>query len=435
MVFVKKFYLLTLTLLVISLFSCKKDDDGNAPDITINTPVDNQTFNVYDYITVNASVSDQTKIETLSVTLVDAQQSPAHVTVPISVTSASMTFNLQYLLDNIHLESGIYYMLISASDGKHDSHAYRKINIIAVPKVLKTVYVTSKTSSFQTNLSAVDSTFTSIIPGHTFSGDHLGSSVSSYYQQGCMCGNYTGNFSGIDLSNYNVKFGISPVISGNPYFTGFYNDDKTNYISKYDGNIKGYDYLGSINYGASAIGGYYSEHICFNSGYLISEQQDRTSSAKMLTTYFPSSGFEKNCALTQNIVSFCEKDATNVFLFGNVGTQGVIQLFERINNNIWNPYPFTLPAGTVLSAVKIDADTYLIGYSNGTVYKYQYLSGSLTTYMTGYTAVQLKFDDLTNELYVVEANKISVFDYTSLALHHSVISAEQILEINLLYNR
>ncbi|MGZ4078592.1 MAG: hypothetical protein ACXVED_10335 [Bacteroidia bacterium] len=424
-----------VVILITFLFSCKKDDDVTGPKVIFNNPIENQVFNVFGNVTVNASVTDETKIASLSVSLVDASQQLVHVTIPITVTSSpSMTFNMLYTLDNIHLESGVYYIMISASDGKNDTHAYQKINLVAVPKVLKKVYVTSKTSSIQTNLSAIDSTFTTIVPVHNFSGDYLASSVSSYYQQAYMCGNYTGNFSGIDL-NGNVKFSISPFISSNPYFTGFYNDDKTNYVSRYDGYIKGYDYLGNIVYGATAISGFYSEHTCFNDSYLISEQQDKTSSAKMLVTYFPTSSFEKNCSLSQDVVAFCEKDVSNVFVFGNSSGQGVIQLYDRINNNLWSPYPFPLATGTILSAVKIDADTYLIGHSNGTIYKYQYLSGSLTTYLAGYTAIQLKYDDLNSEIYVVEANKITTFDYTSAALHHSVNSAETILGINLLYNR
>jgi hypothetical protein len=432
---VKKKYFGFAIILLSFLVSCKKDDDGNGPEVKFNTPLENQTFNIYDPVTVNASVSDQTKLATVSISLEDAQGTPAYITIPVSVTSPSMTINEQYMLDNIHLESGLYYIVISASDGKHDTHARQKINVIAVPKVLKTIYVTSKTSSLQTNLSATDSAFTTILPFHVFTGDHIGSSVSSYYQQAYMCGNYTGNFSGLDIVTNNIKFNVTPIVSGSPYFTGFYSDDKTNYICRYDGFIKGYDRLGTSVYGANAIGGYYSEHICFSSGYLISEQQDKTSSAKMLVTYFPTSSFEKNCALTQDVVSFCEKDAADVFVFGNVAGQGVIQLFDRTNNNLWSPYPFPLATGSILSALRIDSDTYLIAHSNGTIYRYQYLSGSLTTYLTGYTAVQLKLDDITNQLYIVETNKVSVFDYSSATFIHSVTSSETILGINLLYNR
>lgn len=432
---VNKIYSLFSFLLIICLFSCKKDVDESGPNIIFNTPIENQTFNVYNYVTVNASVTDDTKITSVSVSLLDANENYAHVVVPVTVSSPSMTLNMQYMLDNIHLETGFYYIKISASDGKNDSYKFQKIYLIAVPKVLQTVYVVSNTGSSQTNLSTIDASFSSIIPFHTFSGDHLGSSVSSYYQQAYVCGNYTGTFTGLILQYNSPKFTISPIVSTNPYFTGYYNNDKYSYVAKYDGTIKGYDFAGSIFCSASTISGYYAQQMCFNDGKLIAEEKSILSGTKKLVTYFATGSQEKNCSLTQDVVQFCEKDATDVFVFGNVAGQATIQLFDRTNNNIWNPYPFSLASGNLLSALKIDSDTYLLGHSNGTIYKYEYSVGSVTTYLTGYAAVKLKYDDLNNKLYVVEANRVSAFDFTTLSLVNSVNSTENILDVHLLYNR
>lgn len=432
---VNKKYIFPGLMIILSLFSCKKDADEFGPKVTFSSPVENQTFNAYEYVTVTASVTDETKIESVSVSLLDAQQVAVHITIPVGVSSPSMTVNMQYLLDNIHLESGVYYMMVTASDGVHDTHAYRKIYINAVPKVLKTVYVISNTGASQTNLSTIDSTFSAIVPFHTFSGDYLASSLSSYHQQAYVCGSYTGNFTGLILQFNSNKFTYAPVLSSMPYFTGYVNDDKYTYVARYDGNIKGYDYTGTITYGATALTGYYSQHLCFNSDYLISEQQDKLTTAKKLVTYFPTGSLEKSCSLTQDVIEFCPMDNTNVFVFGNVAGQGVIQLFDRANNNLWSPYPFPLAAGNILSAVKIDPDIYLIGHSNGTIYKYQYSLGSVTTWLTGYTAVKLKYDDLNNTIYVAEASRVSTFDYFSTSLINTVNSTETIQNVHLLYNR
>ncbi|MCX6297090.1 MAG: hypothetical protein NTX97_13720, partial [Bacteroidetes bacterium] len=287
----------------------------------------------------------------------------------------------------------------------------------------------------QTNLSTIDATFSSIAPFHSFSGDYLASSISNYYQQAYICGNYTGNFSGHILQYNSPRFSIAPIISANPYFTGYYNDDKYCYVSRYDGNIKGYDYNGSVFYGANALSGYYAQHLCFNDGYLIAEEIDALSSAKKLVTYYPTGSVENNCVLTQDVVQFCEKDISNEFVFGNIAGQAVIQLFDRCTNNLWSPYSFSLASGSLLSALKIDSDTYLLGHSNGTIYKYQYSIGSVTAYLTGYTAVKMKYDDVNNKLYVVEANRVSSFDYGTTVLSNSVNSLENILDIHLLYNR
>jgi Big-like domain-containing protein len=432
---VNKKYISFCLLLVICLFSCKKEEDSSGPKITFNTPVENQTFNVYDYVTVNASVTDDHKIAAVSVSLMDNAQHLIHNTVNVSVSSPSGTINYQYLLDNIHLLTGVYYIRIFATDGINDSYKYQKIYIIEAPRVLQKVFVVSNTSSAQTNLSYIDPSFSSIVPFHSFTGDHLASSVSSYDQQAYICGNYTGAFAGHILQFNGPRFSIPAVTSSNPYFTGYYNDERDTYVARYNGTIRGYDYAGTVIYSAAALGGYYPQKFCFNDDYLIAEEKEVLSSTRQLVTYFPNGGFEKSCALTQDVVAYGEKDATNVFIFGNTAGQATLRLFDRINNNIWSPYPFPLATGSMLSALKIDPDTYLIGHSNGTIYKYQYSIGSVTTYLTGYTAVQLKYDDLNNILYVVESNRVSTFNYTSSAPVNTVNSTENILDVHLLYNR
>jgi hypothetical protein len=428
--------LFLMIVLISFLFSCKKEGDIFGPKVVINTPVENQSYNVFGFIQVNATVTDQTKITAVSICLTDLQQIPVHTSISIPVTSPSMTINTPYLLNNIHLETGFYYLLITASNGKNISYTYQKVFIVAVPKVRKKIYVLSASDATQTSLSYIDSTFTTIVPFHNFSGDYIGSSASSYFQQGYVCGNYTGNFTGINLATNSLKFSITPITSAAPYFTGYCSSDKNNYIARYDGYIKGYDYSGNIIYNAMAVTGYYAQHFCFNNNYMIAEEKDKTAPDKYLVTYFSTGFGEQQIALTQNVVAFSALDISNVFVFGNdFSGQGVIQLFNQINNNLWNPYPYSLPAGAILSVAQIDAITYLIGHSNGTIYKYNYQIGSLTPYLTGYTAVQLKYDDVNNEVVVVEANRVTTFDYPTQLLHNSVVSAQPVLDVQLLYNR
>ena len=409
--------------------------DETGPVIKINTPLENQTFDVNTYVNVSGTVTDETRITAVSVSLLDINQNFAHITVPVSVSSPSMTLNMNYILDNIHLETGFYYIKISASDGENSSQKFQKIYLIAVPKALKAIYLVSNVSSATTNLSTLDTTFSAITPYHTFAGDYLQSSITSYYQQVYFCGNYTGNFTGHILEFNSPKFTVVPVTSTNPYFTGYCNDYQNAYVGRYDGNIKGYNYAGGIFYSATALPGYYSQQMCFNDGYLIAEEKQIFGAIKKLVTYFPTGSVEKNCALTQDVVAFCEVDESNVFVFGNVGGQATIELFDRVNNNLWSPYPFPLATGSLLCALKVDADTYLLGHSNGTIYKYQYSVSSVTTFLAGYTAVKLKYDDVQNKLYVVEANKVTTFNMATLGMVHTINSSETILDLHLLYNR
>lgn len=433
---VKKIFSFFCIIQIAFFFSCKKKEDDNfGPEVTITSPSENQSYHVFDVIQVNAAVRDESQITSLSISLVDANHGVAIPAFSLPVSSPSMTINTQYALDNIHLETGIYYLLISASDGKNDSHTYLPIYLTAIPKIREKIIVISAANSAQTHLSYIDSTFTAIIPSGSFGGDFIGSSISSYYQQGYVCGNYTGNFTGINLNDNSIQFNILANPSSNPYFTGFYADGKYTYVARYDGYINGVDYSGNSIFSANSKDGFYTQKFCFNNGYLIAEEKERFSSLKKIISYYSTGVAVQECSLNQNVVAFCEKDLQTVFVFGNSSGQGVIQLFDRTNNNLWNPYNYTLPTGSILSTVKIDENTYLIGHSNGTIYKYEYLSSSLTTYLTGYTAIQLKYDDVMNELCIAEANRISTFDYSTAMLHNSLNSSETVLDIHFLYNR
>src|SRR4051812_11665004 len=96
---VNKKYGFFLLFSLLTLFSCKKDQDVTAPKVVFSSPVENQSYAVYSYVNVKATVTDETRLESISVCLLDAGHTPVHVTVPVTVTSASMSLNMQYLLD------------------------------------------------------------------------------------------------------------------------------------------------------------------------------------------------------------------------------------------------------------------------------------------------------------------------------------------------
>lgn len=422
-------------LLSTTFLACKKEKDEYGPSTSFITPVENQSFNVNDDVLVQASIQDEYKITSVSVGLLNAQYQSVHSNVSVPVSSPSMNVNMYYSLNNIHLETGYYYIEIFATDGTNDSRKYQRIYITAIPRIIKQICLVSSNSISQTNVSYIDTTFSSISPVYTFSGDHIGSSVSSYYQQAYVSGSISGYLNALELEDNTPKYSITHPITSNPYFTGYYSNEQNTYVALYSGYVRGYDYNGALVYSANANSGYYPMKFCFNGGRLIAEQRAIAGGAKILVSYYAGGSPQQQVSMAQDVVAFCEKDDENVFLFGNVSGQGIIQLYERLNNNLWNPYPAALPTGSLLSAVRIDENTYLLGHSNGTIYKYEYQSSSLTTYMTGHTAIQLKYEPLHNEVYVVEANMVSTFNYTNTSPHNSIVSSENILDIHILYNR
>ncbi|HET6225225.1 MAG TPA: hypothetical protein VFF27_03035 [Bacteroidia bacterium] len=428
-------YFLMWSILVNLLFACKKEkSDHEPPVITISSPVENQTFQVNDDVLVKGTITDASSLARASITLLNAQRVPVHTTLPLDVSSNEIEINSSYLLDNIHLETGAYQLCIFASDGKNDAAAYVDIQIIGVPRMLKKILVASRPNTSQTKISEVD-TSGMFISYTNFPGDHLEFLVNSYFQELLHCGSFTGNFTGININNMSVVLTVSCVPSSTvPYFTGFYAMNNHYYISFYNEQIRGYDHTGNIIYNAAAMNGYVANHIFINDQHLIAEEQHKLNNDQKLVCYYPTGSIEQSCSLSQDVVSFCERDNTHVMVFGNKAGQGLIQEYDRVANNIWNSYPYSLANGMMNCAVKLDADTYLLAFSNGTICKYVYSSGSVTPYLTGYTAIQLVLDELNNTLYVVEKNKITVCNAQGKPMR-TVNSADELVALGLLYNR
>jgi len=424
-----------LLILPFQLLSCKKDVDEDGPEITFNTPFENQSFEVYEHIAVSAEIKDETKIQSVTITLVDVNFIPVHNSLSVPVTSPQMSVNTTYELDNIHLASGSYYLQIAATDGKNDARVYRQVIINGVPKALKRIMLATNSGTSATTMSYIDSTFSGVIPFHSFSGDYLGISASSYYQEVFLCGNYTGSYTALEVPSGAVKFTMAPLVTPSPYFTAYYSEEKNNYVARFDGTIKGYDQLGNVMYNANANSGYYARKLIINNGTLLAEEKSKTSASRLLVSFYATGMALQQVAISQDVVAFCRKDDDNVFVFGNASsTAGLIQLYDRVHNNLWTPYGYTMPPGNILSVVRINMNTYLIAYSNGTIYQYDYQLGSLTTYLTGYTAVQLKYDEVNNRIYIAESHTVTGVDYPSKTIVNTVSSGETILGMDLLYN-
>lgn len=429
----KHFYLLVIISLL--FISCKKEKDKRPPAIAILSPVPNQPFYVNEEIPVRGTITDESTLTTATVNLLNEQGNPVMPAVLIPVSGSTAEINLSYALTDIHLESGKYQLCIFASDGSNDHYAYQWIYIYGIPRVLKKILVTTSTST-QVNLSEIDSATSVLLPYQSFPGDHLASAVNSFSQKFFHCGERTGHFIGMDLENKSVFLDV-PVASSPPapYFTGFCFADNNCYVGFYNEQIKGYDQSGATVYNAKLPTGYYPIHLSMNNGQLISEEKHKITGDKKLVCYYTTGAARQSTALIQDVVAFCEKDATQVFLFGNKAGQGIIQLYDRVTNNLWDPYPYTLATGLVISALKLDADTYLIAHANGIIYKYNYSTSGVTPYLSGYTALQLLKDDHTNILYVIEKNAINGFELPGLKPLPVIHSSEPILDVGLLYNR
>lgn len=423
----------TLICLLSTLFyGCRKDEDTTSPIVNITTPYDNQHFTVYDTLAINAEVSDETSLEWITVGFTDENLTPVLNTVNIDITAKVQSIRLPYILYDLHMESGVYYVKISAFDGKNETNSYRKINITGAPRERTGIYILTENTS-TTSIYLVDENF-SITPKLTLNGDLSSAAVNSYNQDLYVAGGHTGSLNAIDTESHTVKWSVPVIPSSSPYFTNVYNDGKLSYISYYSGAVQAMDAGGAAKMTASAAQNLYPVQTLIHGSYLVTEQRNIASAEKKIVLYHANNGtMFQEALLYQEAIELFTKDANSVFIFGNNGSQGMMQIYEVSTNGIWTPH--TLPAGRLLSVTQINGKEYLLGHENNIVYKYTYANNSLTPWLENVRATHLKYDEVTNEVVIADANRISRYSYANAVLLGTALHSDNISEVEILHNK
>ena len=228
------------------MLGCKKDKDAQAPIVKIISPNENQNFMVGDTIQLNFEITDETKIESVNISIVDENQIPILPTSLLLNISNGSKLNEPIPIDNTAIASGNYFISIRVSDGKNEQTYFRKIYINELPLKRKAVFFISENSGqFQVN--KIDSAF-AIQFAYPLSGDFIGSVIDSKNKLLVTAGEFTGKLQSANTQSYSVNWSENPITSSTPYYRSISRGNDLNFVSYATGFIKGFDYTGAIKY-------------------------------------------------------------------------------------------------------------------------------------------------------------------------------------------
>ncbi len=429
-----KFFVFSFLFLFTLVFlnACKKQEDTSPPVIVINSPLQGQVYHVFDTIPVNVNVSDDKRLDPVAVTVLNSSGTAVMSAAVIHVNGRVAQIVFGYELSDLHLSSGTYSLKVSASDGVNVTNSFVHIQIQAAPYKRMGIYLISRNTT-SVIVSKLDTNYL-ISPVLVLNGDYSGSDISSYFQQLYVSGAYTGNFNAIDLKTRAISW-IKPVVPGsNPWFCGAFVSGTLVYAPFFNGAIKAFDTSGNQRFNLLTQSNYHPGKIFPTGNNILNEQIYVTNSSSKLVLNNGLTGFGiQELPLNQKVVQFCQQDPDHVFIFGNNAGQGIILLYTISANGTWSPKP--LPVGIILSAAQVDPDTYLIALSDGIIYKYQYSVSSLTPFISGIAASAIYYDGLKNEVLASCLKTLSVYDYASASLKHTVLHTDTILNFHLLNNK
>ena len=420
-----------ISVLLVIVLSCKKEEDTQHPVITIYSPAINRQFDVLDTILVEAAITDDIKIISVKVVLVNEEFIPVLDAFYYYPDASSYQINLNYPIDDYSLENGIYYIHIRADDGLNYKNEYQKIQINAIHREFEKILVLTRKNSNYIEVSGID-TSQNINTLFEINGDYAGSEVSSMYQQLYIAGRNQININAYNLDNYELEWKLD-VIPYDPIhsFNCLYYDEYlfSSFCYLY---IRGYD-----NYGTQIFNSWIDEfdlpaRIFRHNDLILVDKQSKIGGSTYISTYYFISGVEKQKLFsTYKVVEFFSYDTENVIIVANTYEHGTIKLYDPYQN-ILTEMQSTLDI--IISSVKIDQENILIGTEND-IYLYNFSQFSLNNILPGKVAYGLRYNEVNKNIYVIGSKKIEIFNYPGMILQNTYTHSDTILNVLLLYNK
>lgn len=350
---------------LLCLFSCKPKDEI-PPTVIINYPAEGSIYNVFDTVVTTFQLTDETQLISATAEIVDENFIPITPETTLEATSQSAEF---VLTDKL-LETGDYYVLVTAFDGTNETRAFRKIKIIALPKERKAIYVATSSGSGQDQVQFVDSLLQNSVVWVSPGQDVFQLCINSKYDQLSLVGRYNPGLITYNLLSESIlwqdnAFGASQV----PRFTNVYCYESSVYASFYDRELRGYNLGGSLTFNL-ATGNFVPETVFRTGNYLLIENNLVGDERFFMDVYSAqTNAFLRQREFDIDIVSICTLDDELVLLFGNDGNQARVFQYEVASDSWWEPRQ--LPAGKLIKAVGLEAGNFAIAHENG-LYFYTY---------------------------------------------------------------
>jgi len=419
-----------VALLVLSV-SCRKFDNDPA-EITIISPLPGTVFMPGDTIQVEANLSDDDDLGTLTIKLLNQSYTPVSHQDYYALNYMD-TYHLSqpYVIDDLFLESGTYFITVSVSDGSEDANEYRVIEIHELPKTREAVYFLTRPDTMNLNLVELDS-LGQLVNRLTIPGDYAESAINSRYHELIVSGQY-GYYNHYDLHTYSNIFSEPPYNGSGPSFLNLFFYNNLTYVSYYDGRIRAFDMNGSVKFNSAQPVYYQPGALCANSKYVFAEAfYTGQSERRLVVINNPSGVARQEYNLDAEIATILSTGENEVMIFGNKNGDGKIFSYHVVNNDADDLH--TMPGITIYGALMIDADNYALATQNG-LYSFQVSNNNLIPVDVNRPSYGIEYDEVNGILFSASGKEVRQYAFPSPQVMNTSMASDSVMDIRILYNK
>ncbi|MFT4679183.1 MAG: hypothetical protein ACI84C_000185 [Flavobacteriales bacterium] len=435
-------YAIAFTMCLIFFNGCKKDLDEISPRIKFISPYAGSAYSVLEYVDIQVTITDETSIDWVHIDIVKVNNVQIASAQQMSFSgSLSETIQVGILLENIHIETGTYYIRVRAHDGTNEHVSFREIQVYEVPKEVLGIYVFSSINSSTLNIDQVQESGTLTLA--TWNSDFSFGAANSYHRELAFAGDQLDGTTFIDGSGFDL---LHSNLNNNNTSSAYYHDfifnpeDLRYYAITRDGQIEIYRPGGTLQQTIFTQINQRPYHISVTESRLLVEERSWNGDQQSINQYYKGSGaLESSIGLPFALVAILETN-DEFQLFGYDGDQFKTMSYSGSSNALGTEIELnTESIGTVQNVIRVDAtlnsEAFVLCGDNGmrafTVNVVQ--ASEVANWSQGGSQVQL--NEATGELVVLSGEELITYSWSSSNPIGSVSIGNSALDFAILYNK
>jgi hypothetical protein len=414
---------------VVILFACKKDDT-DPPVVTLLSPSAN-SFYYQDQIPIEFSVADNRKIEEVRVVIRSMTHQQVLQPLVFRSDENSETFEGVIRFDDVHVESGPYYIQIVASDGENEGAAIKNIQLFGAPLLLNEIYgFDSQNNSTQvlrfaegqwSNSFAIDSKpFFSV--------------ADSYDQRLLFAGNSSQGLLATDAAS-GVIIGQAAGISSQEtlWQDAVYDESKRWWwLACKDGSIRAYNTLAQSRIQFNVLGNFFPMKVTVSDSYVIASVSNMAQTEHRIDTYLKETGqLIHTLPVESKINNLQAFNDERVWTFQE--SEEIQQRVYVISNNYfdeWTNFRFA-ENGILKKVVNLESRMAMLFNDGIRIYSN---SGQLIASNT-ISLENIFYEKLNNTIYAKASDSWMLFNGSLLTEEGTLIANSSVSELLFLYNK
>jgi hypothetical protein len=351
-----------------------------------------------------------------------------------SPNASSFDLDILYYIYESQLPSGKYYMEIFAQTSGNSKRKQKEIHLNGIPLKLSNILIFTRNNVNTTGVYKADSTMQFTL-SKLFACDYGQSCVYSSKKSLFLAGKSVGLLSYTDLVTNAMQWSqVFPSTASLPFFVHIYPlSDDVILAGCSDGIIREYDVDGTFSvYSDYGLNNYALRMVKFKTYVAVNVINKTSFDSYLKIQYYPSGAVYQEKPIDFRVSDMFVLDNDKLILFGNVGTNGKLAIFSLSSNSVTDAHSF--PSEKILNVSKIDSANYLISTPQN-IYVYHTITNSLSSFVQNTSHTKVRFEAITNQVFVCTTHQLSVYSYTGGILKNSYPVSDTLLDCQFQYNK